>query len=117
MNKRGPKPIPEAMRRKHGITCRLTDAELERLRQGKPPGMSIGEWLRTRALNRQLPKTIPEINQKAWANLARAHGNLAAIATAMRSGEFVQIWGIRATVDRFRLALIGANFDERDAEN
>jgi hypothetical protein len=76
MGKRGPDPKPESELRKHPVTCRLTDIELKQLDQGKPDGMSRGEWLRTKALKRKLPRAMPEVNREAYVELARLTANL-----------------------------------------
>lgn len=103
----GPKPKPDAEKRRHHIACRLIDAELDRLDAGRPDGISRGEWLRTLALKRKLPQAIPEINRDAWRDLGRSLGNLSTVATAMRGGEYALLENVEATVKELRLALIG----------
>lgn len=107
MGKRGPKPRAAEDLRTVCVACRLTEAEAEQLDQGRPAGMSRGEWLRTRALARRLPAAIPEINREAWRDLARVAGNLATIGTAMRGGDYREIEEIREAVAAFRKTLIG----------
>lgn len=120
MGRRGPQPRPAGDLRTVSVACRLTDAELGQLLSGKPKGMSNGEWLRTRALARRLPRPVPELNLEAWRVLAKVAGNLATVATAMRGGEWVEEFEVRRQIDSLRLALIGAQIeggDEGDAEN
>lgn len=113
-SRRGRKPQPPQCLRRHPITCRLTDAEREHLLEGKPEGMTAGEWLRMRALKRMLPPSIPAINREAWRDLARVAGNLATVATAMRGGDYKNLDEIRQMVVELRGRLIGVNDDERD---
>lgn len=107
MGKRGPKPKPADELRTVCVACRLTAAEAEQLDQGKPDYISRGEWLRHRALSRQLPRPIPEINRQAWRDLARAAGNLATVATAMRGGDYVEVSDIKRVLADVRNGLIG----------
>lgn len=105
--KRGPKPRAAADLRTVCVACRLTEAEAATLDQGRPDGMSRGEWLRTRALARRLPRPIPAVNREAWRVLAKVAGNLAVIAIAMRGGDYREIDEIRDVVADLRKALIG----------
>jgi len=112
MGKRGPEPKPETELRRHPITCRVTDAELIRIDAGRPEGMTRGEWIRTKALKRKLPRAIPEINRKAWADLARSLGNLNQIAKHLNqgggdlAGAVATVEQIRAEVQKLRQQLI-----------
>ena len=115
MGKRGPEPKPESELRRHPITCRVTDAELIQIDAGRPDGMSRGEWIRTKALKRKLPRAIPEINRKAWADLARSLGNLNQIAKHLNQGggdlpgAVDQVKQIRAEVQNLRSDLLGVS--------
>lgn len=112
--KRGPKPRPASELRRHGVSCRLTDAELVRLdeRRGK---VSRGEWLRLAALSRP-PRIVPEVNKEAWADLSRAAGNLNQIARAINEGRLPMkdaaraskaVIGVRDQLNAVRRLLIG----------
>jgi len=116
MGRRGPQPKPAAELRTVCVACRLTPAEAAALDAGRPDGMSRGEWLRTRALARRLPAAIPAINREAWRDLARVAGNLAAIGTAMRGGDYREIEEIREAVAALRKALIGVQDVQEDDE-
>lgn len=85
--KSGRKKLSEHEKRKHQINCRVTDAELKKINSGKPPGVTPGEWMRKKALDRKLPRTIPELNREAWADLARALGNLNQITKHLNQGN------------------------------
>jgi hypothetical protein len=117
----GPTPKPAHALRRHAITCRLTDVELVRLDEGRPAGMTRGEWLRTRALKRRLPRAIPEVNQQAWASLARVSGNLNQLARAINEGRAdrpaVDLAELRRLVDDLRRELIGLGSSEGAADD
>ena len=110
MGKRGPAPKPESEKRRHQINCRVTDSELIRIDAGRPSGMSRGEWIRTKALKRNLPRVIPEVNREAWADLARVAGNLNQMARHLNQGN----GDLAAALDevaRLRKKLIGVMED------
>lgn len=99
---RGRKPVPDESKRKHPVTCRLTDAELahvDRLRGS----MTAGEWIRTAALGRP-PMIIPELNREAWLALSRAASNLNQLA---KTSHFTEV-DVTEHLKAFRAALIGA---------
>jgi len=77
-------------------------AELDRLRGG----VSRGEYVRRAALG-DAPRTIPEINWQAHADLGRALGNLSTVATAMRGGAYVELAEAENLVRELRNILIG----------
>lgn len=62
--------------RKHSVSCRLTDSEINRIDTSRPTGWRRGSWLRALALDRKLPKKIPAVNLTAWKVLATAVANL-----------------------------------------
>lgn len=110
----GPKPKPEAEQRRHPVSCRLTDAEVVRLdaRRGK---VSRGEWLRVSALGKP-PRIVPEVNKVAWADLARAAGNLNQLTRAINEGRLsvadapgvsAAVMDVRAQLDAVRRLLVG----------
>ena len=111
MGKRGPKPKPESELRRHAITCRVTDIELEKIDSARPAGISRGEWIRTSALKRRLPRPIPEINLKVWADLARALANLNQLAKAANVGfcnvDTQLLNEIKELIKKLRLELLG----------
>ena len=110
----GPKPKPAAEQRRHSVSCRLTNAELVHLdaRRGQ---VSRGEWMRLAALDKP-PRTVPEINKVAWADLARVAGNLNQITRAINEGRLPTkdvpragkaVMDVRAHLDAVRGLLIG----------
>jgi hypothetical protein len=118
MGKRGPKPKSEEEKRKHPVTCRLTDREMEQLDKGKPENMTRGEWLRTKALKRKLPRSIPEINRQAYTNLARLAGNLnqyiKAINQGRATGPAPELNFLYDEVQKLRGQLIGLKDESED---
>lgn len=110
----GPKPRPEAEQRRHAVSCRLTDAELVRLDQLRGE-VSRGEWLRLAAMAKP-PRIVPTVNKVAWADLARAAGNLNQITRAINEGKLSvkdvpsvgrAVMDVRAQLDAVRRLLIG----------
>lgn len=110
----GPKPKPPEEQRRHGVSCRVNDAEISLIdqRRGK---VSRGEWLRLAALSKP-PRIVPEINKVAWADLARAAGNLNQLSRAINEGRWpvkdgpsaqATIMEMRAQLDAVRASLIG----------
>ena len=83
--RRGPIPLPSADKRSHCVSVRLNDRELALL-DGQRGRFQRGEWLRVAALD-QLPPTVPEINVRAWAELARLAANLNQAQAAINSGD------------------------------
>lgn len=105
---RGRKPVPDEDKRKHAVTCRLTDAELVRVDRLRG-NMTAGEWIRTAALGRP-PRIVPELNRSAWLELSRAASNLNQLA---RQGHFTDV-DVTEQLKAFRAALIGAALEVDD---
>lgn len=111
--RRGPVPAPAEKLRTHHVSTRLSTDELARLDDLRGPvKMQRGEYLRAAALH-ILPSTIPEINQIAWVELARAAGNINQIAHSINSsrhgGRPTPLVGeIQKSLHEFRMALLGA---------
>jgi hypothetical protein len=103
--KRGPKNLNPQELRNFTISCRLNAEEVKRL-DNLRNRVTKGEFLRLCFLN-LAPQTIPELNQQAYFELSKVAGNLATLATAMRSGEFIQLSEIKTALTEFRVKLIG----------
>ena len=93
VRKRGRKRLPSHLARKHPVTCRLTDAELEFVDQARgadengKAAVTRGEYIRLAALKAP-PRVVPEVNREAWAELARVSSNLnQAMAAYNKSGN------------------------------
>lgn len=110
----GPAPKPAAEQRRHAVSCRLTDAELARLDELRGE-VSRGEWLRLAAMAKP-PRIVPTVNKVAWADLARAAGNLNQITRAINEGRMPvkdvasvgkAVMEVRGQLDAVRRLLIG----------
>ena len=110
----GPVPKPAAEQRRHAVSCRLTDAELARLDELRGE-VSRGEWLRLAAMAKP-PRIVPTVNKVAWADLARAAGNLNQITRAINEGRMPvkdvasvgrAVMDVRGQLDAVRRLLIG----------
>lgn len=110
----GPTPKPPAEQRRHAVSCRLTDAELNRLDELRGE-VSRGEWLRLAAMSKP-PRIVPSMNKVAWSDLARAAGNLNQITRALNDGRLSvkdapsvgrAVMDVRAQLDAVRRLLIG----------
>ena len=104
--RRGPKPKPAGEKRGASVTGRLTPAELAQLDAGRG-ALPRGEWLRTLALARRLPRGIPEINLEAYGALARAASNLNQLSRRANATDRLEIAELAATLAAFRAALLG----------
>ena len=104
--KRGRKPKSAPDKRQHLVACRLTDAEQAQLERGRG-ALSAGEWLRTLALARRLPRAIPEINLEAYGALARSAANLNQLTRRANAADRLEISELAATLATFRAALLG----------
>lgn len=100
-----------ALRTKQLIIRVSEDERVALLESSSKSGLRLAAFLRTAALN-ELPAAVPEINREAWATLGKCAGNLATLATAMRSGDYVDIREISAELKAFRMSLIGAKGDQ-----
>lgn len=110
----GPKPKQASEQRRHPVSCRLTDAELARL-DALRGQVSRGAWMRLAALGKP-PRIVPEVNKVAWADLARAAGNLNQITRAINEGRLPvkdvpsvgkAVMEVRAQLNAVRGLLIG----------
>lgn len=106
MAKRGRKEIPFVDKRRHGISCRLTNSELK-LCDARRGEHTRGEWMRMGALTK-LPPVIPALNREAWIQLSHAAANLNQLSRTLNSGDAVDAVETRRTLGEFRLSLLGA---------
>lgn len=115
MSRRGPKPKPKFRKRTNRISVYYTPYELERISRIAGGRSRVSAFLRNAGFNR-LPKTIPMLNQKAWAELSHTYGMLVAIMLRVRDqAEWVDVEEIKHALDQFRCALIGAkHFESED---
>lgn len=104
--KRGRKPKSAPDKRQHLVACRLTDAEQAQLERGRG-ALSPGEWLRTLALARRLPRSIPAVNLDAYGALARAAGNLNRLTRHANTTGQLELVELSAMLGALRAALVG----------
>ena len=83
--RRGPVPLHPEDKRGHCVSVRLNSRELALL-DGKRGQFQRGEWLRIAALD-QLPPTVPELNVRAWSELARLAVNLNQAQASINRGD------------------------------
>lgn len=78
------------------IGVRVNPAEWEALQlRARHMGMSPAQWLRTAALSRRMPlPPVPEVNRKAYGELARLGVNLNQIAKAANAGRTAVPFGL-----------------------
>ena len=111
--KRGRRPKSAPDRRQHLVACRLTDAEQAQLERGRG-ALSPGEWLRTLALARRLPRAIPEIKLEAYRALARSAANLNQLTRRANAADRLDIAALAATLATFRAALLGVGSEREE---
>lgn len=110
---RGRKPTPQAEKRQHAVTCRLTDAEQAHV-DGLRGAITRGEWIRRSALS-AVPNIVPALNREAWLELSRVGSNLNQIARVLNSDPVIApatIEALAQSLKEFRLALIGGSTNE-----
>lgn len=116
--KRGRKPIPLPDQRRHPVTCRLTDAELEKVDRVRGQ-VTRGEFIRRAALSRA-PRPVPSVNVDQWQKLARASANLNQLVAAINAGKVsgvnVDLSDLKSALDEVRAALIGLDLDGEGAD-
>lgn len=105
MANRGRKELPDHAKRKHPITCRLTDEELETCNAAKG-ALTAGEWMRIGALG-TLPVLIPALNRDAWKELSHAAANLNQLAKRVNQNEALEAKAIASVLAEFRNSLLG----------
>jgi hypothetical protein len=92
--------------RKQQVQIMLNSEELAVVDSVKG-GMRRAEVVRMLIMG-SLPAPVPEINALAWTELSKSAGNLNQIAYKLNVGESLEIEEIRAHLEAFRAALIGA---------
>lgn len=88
-NERAVKKLPPNRLRKHSVTVRLNEVELNKVNQSRGQ-LSRSCWLRSSAL-KQLPPSVPEINKEAWQELTCSLQKLNDLTSfLLRRGEDAQ---------------------------
>ena len=103
--------------RRHCISVRLSpqeNAELDRRRGAQ----QRGRFFRNIFLGRPEPKQIPEINRKAYIELARTASNLNQIARALNRGDRMVFEKLIKELQEFRRAMLrGGEAEEDDSKS
>lgn len=108
------KKLPSNRIRKHTVTVRLNDFELNRVNDSRKQ-LSKSRWLRSSALQ-QLPPAVPKINHEAWLQLTASLQKLNDLgAFLLRRGEDAQplsqeLTALKVKLSHVRDALL--TFDE-----
>lgn len=108
-NKLGPDEV-----REKSVTSRLNKVELKDLDERRRlVKMSRGEYMRACTFG-TVPRTVPEINRKAWVQMARVSANLNQYQAAINSGQAagyppVLIGALIDAVEQLRRDLIGVS--------
>ena len=112
--KRGIAPYPKEQLRSRRISVYVTEKEYHQLKtQAQKVGQNPPSYLRNIALKHH-PKSIPELNQKAWTSLSKSAANLNQIAHQLNSQDtkdtaiLPTLEEIKTALSEFRQALIGA---------
>lgn len=92
-------------KRNHCVSVRMNSEELRRLNivRGK---IRCGTYLRL-MFNESSPVSVPEINQQAYAELARSASNLNQIAHHLNSKGDIEVTQVLNALRDFRLMIIG----------
>lgn len=114
-NKGGRPKMADEDKARNQLTVYLTDTQLADLAaKAAKQQMSTSQWL-IKAAVRKLPRTVPEINNKAYRGLAGASNNLNQIARQLNSNGRPDIAEMHAAINALtallnetRMELIGA---------
>ncbi len=105
----------DAQKRTYCVSVRLSAREAELL-DDRRKTMQRGTYLRLCLLDK-LPPVIPPLNIKVASNLGRSLGNLSTVATAMRSGKYIEDSQVMALIKDLRLSLVTSyDLEEKDEE-
>lgn len=103
----GRKQKSNSEKRKHPISCRLTDQELSQV-DSQRGGMTRGEFLRRAAMDAELPPLVPEINKVAWNELSKLNGNFNQLCKQLNTfGALNNPNEMPEIIQSLRLALLG----------
>lgn len=92
-------------KRQHCVSVRMNSDELDRLNMLRGR-VRRGTYLRL-LFNDSLPASVPEVNQQAYSELARAASNLNQLAHHLNIGGHVDMQEVLDALGNFRLRLIG----------
>lgn len=103
----GRKQKSNSEKRKHPVSCRLTDQELSQV-DSQRGGMTRGEFLRRAAMDADLPPLVPEVNKVAWHELSKLSGNFNQLCKQQNTyGALNNPDEMPEIIQNLRLALLG----------
>ena len=110
-----PRSDPGQLRAQSLGVC-VNPAEMDAIRRkADSVGLSVSQWLRQVALSRYVPRPlVPELNRKAYAELAKLAGNLNQLARVASAAEgrvlvpMALLKEVYAVLQQMRLELLGA---------
>lgn len=106
--KYGTEPIPAQDKRQKRLNVFFSDAEYAELLTRVKRKSGLSAYIRSQAIagKTQLSVVVPEINLKAYAELARTAANLNQLARKLNSSDIIDLTQLQAELHAFRLALI-----------
>lgn len=106
--KYGPEPIPAQDKRQKRLNVFFSQAEYAELLTRVKRKSGLSAYIRSQAIagKTQLSVVVPEINLKAYAELARAAGNLNQLARKLNAADIIDVSQLQTELHAFRLALI-----------
>lgn len=107
--RRGPAPIPVGDKRYNRLNVFFSDAEYAELLSRVKIKSRLSSYVRRQAIAGQTELTVevPQINIKAYAELARVANNLNQIARKLNAADIIDISQLLVELQTFRKALIG----------
>lgn len=97
--------MPHQQLRTHCVSVRVNQEELDLLDASRGR-LQRGAAMRLLSFS-SLPPVVPELNQKAWAELSKPAANLNQIAYRLNAGESVEIAEVQKVLAAFRAGLLG----------
>lgn len=105
--KRGPAPS-EGPKRTQRLNVFFTEAEYSDLLTRVRSKWNLAEYVRAQTIRGEVEVSIsvPEINIKAYAELARTAANINQISRKLNSADFIDLGQLQAELEAFRRALL-----------
>lgn len=106
--KYGPEPIPAQDKRQKRLNVFFSQAEYAELLTRVKRKSGLSAYIRSQAIagKTQLYVAVPEINLKAYAELARTAANLNQLARKLNAADIIDVSQLQTELHAFRLALI-----------
>ncbi len=106
--KYGPEPIPAQDKRQKRLNVFFNAAEYAELLTRVKRKSGLSSYIRSQAIagKTQLYVAVPEINLKAYAELARTAANLNQLARKLNASDIIDVSQLQTELHAFRLALV-----------